>query len=182
MTDITFGNLIEDSISLEGEKDTYTFDGLLGDQLFLRLSPNGFSLDPAITISRPNTTILTEGNSFGELELAPILDANGTYTVLVEGRDISDTGEYSLFVQNLTNPGNSTPLTFGIPASGNIAVSNEIDSYTFNGVVGEQIILHTGESDSDVSPGVELIRPDGTILELENDFTSTFQGTLDQNA
>lgn len=31
MSNITFGNLIEDSISLEGEQDTYTFNGRSGE-------------------------------------------------------------------------------------------------------------------------------------------------------
>lgn len=65
MTDLTFGTRIEDSISIGGEQDTYTFDGLTGDQLCLRLSPtNSFPVDPVISILRPDgTTLIEEGRS-----------------------------------------------------------------------------------------------------------------------
>ena len=160
---ISFGDIVECSIDVAGELDVFTFSGVAGDQVRVRVIETSGDLSPGQELLRPDGTTLC--NPTPSDEQTCLLDSNGTHTILIKDWSGTNSGNYNLVLRRLNNPVGCTSLSFGSgPVSDSIEVAAETDCYTFAGAVDDQVRVRVIETSGDLSPGQELLRPDGTTL------------------
>jgi plastocyanin len=178
---ITVGSIVTgEEIDPVGDVDEFTFTGTKGqfvnvffqatsgsasDRLWVSLlSPQRDNLE---SIYSDGTDPLLDGRSMGRMELP----STGTYTLRVEGADVSeDEGSYRLQVVPLGNAPESLPATVtqGPVISGeSISPRGDVDYFTFTGTAGDEVVVFfqatSGEYGSEFA--LTLYEPDGDQLQ-----------------
>lgn len=99
-------------------------------------------------------------------------DIGGTYTVLIgDGFDGTNTGNYNVYIQRLTDPTNATSLFYGQTISGSITQPAEMDTYTFSADAGDIIRLEMNRVSGDLGQQIRLYEPDGNLLNEDSNPT-----------
>ena len=131
---ITVGSSVSGDISVAGEADEYSFDGLAGQNLFFNVEI-GLSSDFSWQLTGPDATpiFFTDYSSYGAITLA----ATGSYTLTIRGQG-SQTGDYGFAIYDIPTPV-ATPITLGQTVDGEIAMPGEYDVYTFSGSPGQML-------------------------------------------
>jgi SAM-dependent methyltransferase len=164
-TPIAFGDTISNTITVPGEEHEYTFEGLAGDRVIVRMSGGaGNLLNAGIQIYRENGSLLCEAGSLGLVEAACTLDASGIHTIVARDRFGNQTGSYSLHLQRTNNPGDNSPLAYGQTISDEIELPVDMDAFQFTGEVGDVAIVRMASNDIGLARLIRLYRPDGTLL------------------
>jgi len=147
-TPIVFGETISGSINSSTEIDTYTFSADSNDTVTIRIDgPSScYDLNTEIRLYAPNKTLLTSQWSYDNLEMLHTLPENGEYNIMICDRSIAYTGNYSLFIQRLNNPGSAPFANF---------------TYSPKNQVVNQVIIFNATASYD---------PDGIIKNYEWDF------------
>ncbi|MCP4625526.1 MAG: hypothetical protein GY850_18725, partial [bacterium] len=91
------------------------------------------------------------------------LPSSGTYVLLAEDYESNDTGEYRLFVQRRNNPQIAAPVGFGENLSFTIDTLGEVDTYTFDALEGDVVMVRMTTS-SKLDPYFRLYAPDGSLI------------------
>jgi hypothetical protein len=144
--DIQFGETIQCSLDQAPETDKYTFSGIAGNKILLRLLTGG-QIWPALTVTKSNGDEIAGcgGGTSGPLvHIYPCtLPETGDYIVRVYDWDYGRrTGSYTLQMQRLyPAPSNATPVTFGQIVSATLGVQTEVDVYTFAAAAGNKVLL-----------------------------------------
>ena len=95
---------------------------------------------------------------------------SGTYTVLVgDGFNGTLVGPYGLYVQRLDGPGNANGLSFGAVHSSRIDQAAEMDTYTFEGSVGDRVLVSIGRVSGDLHAEIRLYDPAGSLINTTED-------------
>jgi hypothetical protein len=165
------GGVISDSISVPGEKDSYTFSGNSGENIMLRaadLAQSGATLAPKIELLDPDSILIDTGSGSVVGTVKHTLPKTGTYTVMVsDGSQGSTlTGLYDLYFVLAPGANEGGVLPNGGVVSDNIDLG-DIDSYTFSGNAGENILLRAADtlvSASNLGPSIELYDPAGNFV------------------
>jgi len=160
---IAFGNTLSGTVAA-AEMDAYTFVGTPGDQVLVRVAETSGSLWPLIRVYPPNGTLLCEDYSPSTAEVFCTLTSSGMHTILVADYFGTYTGQYSLYLQRTNNPGNATPISFGETLSGSIGAAAEMDTYTFCGASGDQVLVRVAETSGSLWPLIRVYPPNGTLL------------------
>ncbi len=170
------GSTVNDVI-MTGDIDTYTIDASVGEDLLLTIGENsGYQLE--VTLFAPDGSQLQSvTNNFGFRLDQRNLPQTGTYTYVVRELQGDDTGNYSLtaVLVDETVDADNIALTSGSTVNGSIT-TGDIDTYTIEATVGEDLLFTIGESDG-YQLEVSLYAPDGTELQR---LTSNFGFRLDQ--
>ena len=149
------------SISAQGQRNRYSFDGRQGQQLELRAKrTSGVTITPGLILIDPSGkeeasagTGFCEPESFVERRLA----STGTYTIVVVGA-CGTTGPYSV-AWNLDRIGLLVP---GSDVSGQIADRGQRDRYKLDAQQGQILELRVNRmSGVTLTPGLILIDPTG---------------------
>ena len=171
MQKIDYGKAIHGSIPTPGGVDTYTFSGQNGDVVDIRIIHSvGGNIWPQITLYGPSGTEIKRVNGPSNAEIITNLTATGSYKILVnDGFNGKYTGNYSLFVQRVNNPGNIKTLELGTAQPGSIDNAGIVDTYTVFGKTGDVVnirITHT--EGGNIWPRITLFRPSGTEIKRVN--------------
>ena len=166
---INYGETLTGSISTDGDVDTYSFTGNAGDKIIVRLTENSSSypLEPLVELFNPAGDSLIAGIDGAQAQMEITLPADGSYMILVSDSYPGDaTGNYSLFIQRMVEPGNITRIKFGETLTGSISADGEVDTYVFLGGPGDSIIIRLTENSSSypLEPFVELFDPSGDLV------------------
>ena len=165
VTPIAFGETVSASLDAVGQCDTYTFDANAGDKILVRMSTTSV-LDPSISIYDPDGTWLgwwwNTGPGTVEFTTDPLPKA-GAYTLLVRDDQFNETGPYGIFVQRLNDPGKATSIGFGETISASLSAAGEVDTYTFDAVAGDRVLVRMG-TEGTLDPRARLYGPDGSLL------------------
>jgi PKD repeat protein len=160
---VNFGDIVFASIDPAGEVDTYTFSANAGDAIFVRMTRISGSLDPEIRLRAPNGTELAMNWAYDIAEIWYTLPYNGEYTVLAFNHFGGNyTGDYSMFIQRLNNPGNTILVGFGETAFDSINQAGDADTYTFSASVGDSIFIRVSRTSGALDPEVRLYVANGT--------------------
>lgn len=173
-----------------GDMDVYSFDATAGDQVLLRVGTAG--IYPSLSVYAPNGGLVDAVNngSYGDTYLPMTATNGGTYTVVVQNRNLNaGSGTYTLHFLNTHGP-------FIVPAGdeggalasgGNYAGTNstgDLDAYSFSASAGERFILRVGSivfypSLSVYSPSGGLVAGDnnGSYGDIGLEITATNPGT-----
>jgi len=167
---IAFGQTLSGSIITPAEMDTYTFTASAGDKVLVRMSNSSGTFYPGIRVYSPDGTKLCEEDGLYTAEIASCtLTSTGTYSIVaydgfghVAGG--TSTGDYSLSLQRLNNPGSPVSIAFGQTLSGSISTLAEMDTYTFTASAGDKVLVRMSKSSGNLYPGIRVYSPDGTKL------------------
>ena len=185
---IAFGETIATTLALTAQVDTYTFDGgaTAGDIVLFRMAEalTSASLEPDLRVFRPDGTVWYSITDLSISEIQCTLDATGTHAILAGDDFGQDTGDYGIFLQRINNPGNVTPIAFGETIATTLALTAEIDTYTFDGgaTAGDIVVFRMAEAltSASLEPDLRVYRPDGTVLCSTTDLSiSEVECTLD---
>ena len=120
------------------------------------------SLDPdfdnvTVQILDPTSASVLFINASSDSSAGIVLPRSGTYTVRISG-----TGDYNFQILDLQ--ANATALSLGTATSGPMAAATT-QAYRFTGSSGQRLYYDALDPDGD-SINVSLLRPDGTIISL----------------
>ena len=182
---LTLGDTIETEIREAGEQDTYTFEGTIGQQLWLdELIGDGSIV--ATLYSPSNTQVLTTNfGSYDDNSNRPVLTENGTYRLVIDGT--GDTTQAYSF--RLSDFADAPLIDLDTDLSGDFGeTQQEAHIYRFNGTKGQRLYFDRKDGDSRNyyyvydSSGQRLfsrqLDRDNEIitLELEGDYTIVLEG------
>jgi YD repeat-containing protein len=119
---------------------------------------SGTSFSPQMELYNPSGTYLVAGS-----EINTTLAVAGTYTIIVRDANNAYAGNFSLSWRRVVNPCTSTPLNCGRVLSGSISASDEIDTYTFTGLVNDVVNIRIlNSSGGAFYPILDLYGPTGS--------------------
>jgi len=97
-----FGDVVTGALTSIVERDTYTFEGAIGDVIRFDMSTTTGGLNPEATIYRADGTQLCDESSISSsFTMECTLDTNGIHKILVGDRSQNDTGSYMLSLTRL---------------------------------------------------------------------------------
>jgi hypothetical protein len=126
---LPLGNLLNGSIAVRGEQDTYTFNGTVGQRIFFDAIAGNANLKARLY--GPGDALISDRDTATDWQ--PVtLTANGTYRLMIDGVNTA-TGNYSFILNDLNQ---ATPLTIDTPITDSLEPGNSVDLYRFNGTQG----------------------------------------------
>jgi hypothetical protein len=177
---IDFGMTKTASIDVAGEVDTYTFNGNTGDGIDIRATQASGHLYPRITLFGPTGKEIKRVYDPANAEIMVVLTETGNYKILVDnGVSLPYTGDYSIFVQNVNNPKNAKPVEFSNTATGSLDNPGSVDTYSFTGNKGDQVVIRATKSNGNLYPRITLFGPTGKeIKRVYDPSTAELSSTL----
>ncbi len=166
-TALALGDVMVSTIAAAARADTYTIAGTAGEVLLLRVAITAGQMLPAIRVYGADGIRLCERTEYytARTDIANCaLPRTETYTIIVGDSRSSRTGTYNLFAQQLTAPVNARPIVMGIPLTSTIRSMAQADTYILNAVANDVLLLRAGTASGQMTPGVRVFAPDGTIL------------------
>lgn len=129
---LTLNQPVNGAISEPGETDTYTFEGEVGQQLFLdALSNNRFLKVQLIAPSGITVWEHTNTTDKGAFNLSE----TGSYHLVIEG--IGDATDNYSFI--LSDRAQATELPIGAAVIGNLTPGNRVNLFQFTGTSGQRL-------------------------------------------
>ncbi|QHJ13834.1 hypothetical protein FX988_04114 [Paraglaciecola mesophila] len=169
------GGSVGGDISL-GDLDTWTFEAVAGERLHIQLSDilrNTYF--PFMTLYAPDGSRVSSASNYSVANLRNILAAQtGTYTLLVQDgtsrRDqISD---YEIHFAKSLGANEHGKLS-GAGTYFETITQGDIDTFTFDGVVGDEVTLVMREIDTvNLYPFMTVHNPDGSYLTSAADYSN----------
>jgi hypothetical protein len=171
---IGFGVTKTASIDIVGEVDTYTFTGNTNDGIDIRITRTNGNFWPRITLYGPSGKEIKRSFDPVSTEITYSLTESGTYKILVDnGISAAYTGDYSIFVQNVNNPINSQSVDFGNSVTGSIDIPGSVNTYSFTGSKGDEVVFRMMKTTGDLWPRITLFGPSGKEIKRSFNPTST---------
>ena len=119
---IAFGQTLPGSLSPAVQMDTYTFGASAGDKVLVRMTRTSGDLVLQVRLYGPDGAKLCEATNAYPAEIASCtVPSTGTYTILAGDLLGIRTGDYTLYIQRLNNPGNTAAIAFGQTLPGSLA-------------------------------------------------------------
>jgi hypothetical protein len=164
------------TISTETQSNTYTFTAKANDVLNFTLDTTSGSLVPAIQLYNPNGTLLTSNNAgspFGcsgtNVEMNTVtLPSSGTYTVLINDCNTTNSGSYAIFTQRTNNPTGPVNLPFGQAVTGLVGSVTQSVPYTFSANAGDVFDFTLMTTNGSLIPAIQLYNINGSLLSSNN--------------
>ena len=119
-SDLPYGTTTSGAITQPAQYNTYTFDAMAGDTIYIRMSTANLT-HHEFRVYAPNGTQIAQVNyAMYTIETLLHLDKTGEYTVFAGSADGLPNGTYTLFLQRINNPVNASDLPYGTTTSGAI--------------------------------------------------------------
>lgn len=163
-TPLDFGNTVSRDIGVAAEMDTFTFTGAAGDRVLTRMVRTSGSLEPEIRIYSPDGTYQCSKNALLISDSVCTLKLDGVHTLLATDRKGTGTGDYALYIQNTSDPGDTTPIDFDQTASGDIGMAAEMDTFTFTGAAGDNVLARLARTSGSFQSELRIYRPNGSLI------------------
>jgi len=122
-TALAFGQTLQATIGVVGEKDAYTFSAGVGDRVLVSMAVASSAMTPEIRLYNPAGQPICSAYSYAG-SAAGFDDCSlpmaGTYTLLANDYGLTDKGSYSL---HLSRGGCTLTCAANVPAEGNVGTS-----------------------------------------------------------
>jgi hypothetical protein len=164
-TPIAFSHVEASAIDTQPELKAFTFTGSSKDRVLIRmLDTGGTSFTPRFWVYRPDGSELcnTYGNPIADI--ACILDATGTFTILAGDSNGVYTGSFNIYLQNLTVPVEIIPISYSQPVTNTISVPLEWHTYVFEGEIGDLLSIWVIRLSEELNLTIRIYRSDGSLL------------------
>lgn len=156
------GTIINGKIAQVGQVNTYMTPGEINESFYIKAVTTNGKLWPRITVYSPSGGEIKKGYDPSKAEIFITIPARGKYSILIDdGTSWSQTGDYSLYIQSVTNPTRAIPLSIGSTQSGNLDVPGKTDTYTYTGRSGETLVLKATKSSGNLWPRITVYSPSG---------------------
>ena len=163
-TAISYGDTVESTIDPYDEVEEYTFAGGADDAITVRFAKNSGRLYLKAELYDANDTLLTSSTS-GQLD--ETLSNTENHTIKVFTYSGTYTGNYSLSLQSVTDPGQATALSFGQSRGEELSLKAEILTYTISADADDTIAVRTAKEiggPAYLNPYLELFNLNGTRI------------------
>ena len=139
-TPIDCGTTINNTFAQVAQVDAYTMNCVAGDQIVIRATDLGTSLEPNLILCDANGTDVVATMDSETAEINYNIPNSGSYNLIVRDDKGNDTGEYSLSLQVVNSEACAKFLDCGDNAfSTTLDEENEVDVYSFKANQGEII-------------------------------------------
>jgi len=139
-TPIECGAIINNTLNQVAQMDAYTLTCVAGDQLVIRMSDLGTSLEPNIMLCDATGADVVTTVDPQTAEINYNVANSGVYNIIVRDDKGNDVGDYALSLQVINSAGCATYLDCGENAfSATLEEENEVDVYSFKAMQGEII-------------------------------------------
>jgi predicted secreted protein len=160
-------------IGSAAQYSTYTFSANSDDVVNFTVVATSGKLVPWIGLYEPNGTKLSSANpgycSGSTVEMNAVqVPATGTYTVLIDDCNDTNTGNYVIYAQSTNNPFGPTPVLWGQVQTGTIGSAALSNTYTFSGTTNNSVNLTMTTTSGSLTPRIRLYEPNGTLLTSAN--------------
>jgi hypothetical protein len=167
---VQYGETVEGSIANAGEADTWTFEGLRGDVVSVRVSRTEGDLVPAVALTDSDQTVLIDLSWPQEgppvVVFTITLRTSGVHTLVIRGDD-DTTGSYALSLE-LQQAGEETiqdgVLVYGRAAPGEITDEVFRQVWTFRGTQNDIIDIVMTVTSGNLNGYLTLITPENNVL------------------
>jgi hypothetical protein len=167
--DLAYNTVVQAALWNENLRDDWSFDAQAGDTVNILVTPTSGDLDPYLRLFGPDSQLLSyNGSNITEYSLM----MTGKYTVVVS-LERGAYGDYDLVVehiQSLVTPTDGGVLPLGERVISAISSENLIDTWTFDGQQGDRAVMGMSLISGSLNPFLVLLKPDGTVLALNDDF------------
>ena len=172
-TSVPCGQVVLGSISSAGEKDSYTFTGMAGDNVSIMIrEPAGGNLIPWIELYAPDGSQLGSGY-YRQLE--SMLPASGAYIIDVNGLGGS-AGDYFLVWQRWNSPCNATAMNCGQVVKGYVGATADVPPwrfYSFDGSTGDRVKVFADRiGEGNFTPNIRIYDNQGKVLGTIGEWTN----------
>ncbi len=137
------GSLVPGNIDAPGKAEFFTFEGTVGDDVFLTLVQTGaftgFFDTAQATLFDPDSLQVDQFDAHDSRRYA--LEKTGTYTVRVRANDLVGTGQYNLGLECLVPLSPFDPLPCAVPREASIDDPGEVAFFTFDEPFGGLVTL-----------------------------------------
>jgi hypothetical protein len=165
---IEFGLTVDNTLRSNYEAHGYYFAADRMDVLLLRANKVSGTINPQITLMRPNGDVLAvagiPGTGVADIVDRLLEDAGG-YTLVVRDVDGYGKGDYALSIQSARGNGLCSTITYDQIYRDSLAQISEMNVYRFAGNVGDQITVFM-LSLGGIEPNVRLYDPAGRRLAI----------------
>ncbi|MBE9078258.1 putative Ig domain-containing protein [Romeria aff. gracilis LEGE 07310] len=169
-TSLTIGTLVTGNISNAGEQDIYTFDGIVGQQLYFDALKGNSNLKARLI--GPGGAVVLDKNTNGDWGGFNLTET-GTYRLLIDGEKAT-TGEYSFI---LSDRALSPALTLDTAIAGSLNPGNQAKLYQFTGKTGQRLKFAL-EAASWNGANWVLYNPSGGIAKAPTASSPDFAATI----
>ncbi len=139
-TAIDCGTTINNTFNQVAQIDAYTVNCVAGDQLIIRATDLGTSLEPNLILCDASGTDVVATTDSETAEINYNIPNSGAYSLIVRDDKGNDVGDYSLALQVVNSAGCAKYLDCGDNSfSTTLDVENEVDVYSFRADAGEMI-------------------------------------------
>jgi hypothetical protein len=171
------GPSVTTTTSVAGQNAVLSFDGTTGQRISLKLSSYGIAY--FVSLKRPNGTEIAQrfvNSGFtGDYIDTLVLDATGTYTILLDPYD-TFTGTVTSTLYDV-QPDATGTITIGDPAASvSITTPGQNGLLSFDGLSGQQVTVRMTNNTMDCID-IRLLRPDGSVLTSIQSCQSSFNLT-----
>ena len=171
-TALNFGTPINGDITIPGDRDIYTFEGMPGQVLFYDALQDDFASINFEVIDPNGETVGFSRNTDSD-EGPIVLDKAGTYQLIVSGSN-NTTGDYSFRVLDAAT---ATAINYDEVVAGTLSPGLESDFYSFNGTAGQRLFFDNQGVSSDFTSRWNLYLNEELIF---SNFLLDFSGEGDQ--
>jgi hypothetical protein len=172
--EIHSGETMSGDIAINGQMDSYTFQGTTGQGIVIEMDADGSGLGPAFYLYGPDGTIETKvvgGYNDMRIRLEDYqLKQTGIYTIVAAASGGWDTtGKYGLSLVLIGGSSSSQQdpdggsIASGQTQSAAINPNGDTDIFTFQGTTGQGIVIEMAADGSGLGPALYLYGPDGII-------------------
>ena len=151
------------AITVPGNADCYTFKGVSGDRMRIRVVGLDGTLVPYTDLI--NSIGVTICGPSSAIEQTCRITNPGTHVIMIRDMAGPGTGNYVVYLQRLDLPLKCSVLTVGAPAvAGTIGVAGETDCFSVDGVAGHKLRFEVIGTDGTLVANTEVLNPNGTTL------------------
>lgn len=164
---IPFGQMTSCAISAASEIDDYIFDARADDILLIRMHRTSETVQPWVRVYTPDGAQICETYAERFVELYPCkMPRTGTYSLKVSdaSRNRSETGQYTLYVQRINNPGSAQAINYGDTVERSIVLPTQVDTYRFKGNVDDILLIRMIRVSETVQPWIRVFSPEGSMF------------------
>ncbi len=165
-TELQYGEDLIATIEVEGEIDTYTFNGNAGDVIWIRMRDAESPIDACMELRNPAGEVIGEDcRDGGVVNIRHFtLPETGTYEIIVSDNRNNDTGDYGLALEILNSPQAAIPIDCGDDLAGEIGNSVEIKAYSFSASAGEVALFRMRSSNKSLESEISIYDPAGNLI------------------
>lgn len=160
-------------IGAVGDLVGYQFDGMVNDQLLLRVVKDAGAFAPLVSVHGPFGAQVCEASDRTLVSMSCSLTQSGSYSLFIDDYYRRGTGTYRILIQRLNSPGSPATITVGRTAEGALDAVGEFDTFALNGTAGETFTLTLTRTSGAFAPRLIVYDPAGAKICDGSDNAST---------